>query len=83
MEKSGGFLLGPGSGWNPAGGAGTRSPLAEGVSQEVRSKDFGERGRQGKGERKGGRRKETEERRQKKGGFHKGKLLILSVINHA
>lgn len=27
--------------------------------------------------------KEAEERRQKKRGFHKGKLLILSVINHA
>lgn len=45
---------------NPAGGSGARSPsLAEGLSQEVRSKDLCERERQGKGERKWGRRKES------------------------
>ena len=51
---------------NPAGWPGATSPsLAEGLSQEVRSKDLSEkerereRGRQGKGERKWGRRKEA------------------------
>ena len=49
----GGSLLGPGAVQNPAGGKGTRSlPLAEGISQEVKCTDLGERGRQGKGERK-------------------------------
>lgn len=59
MEKSGGALQGPSRVQNPAGGPGATSPtLAEGISWEVRSKDLGERGRQGKGERRRGRRKE-------------------------
>lgn len=45
MERSGGSLPGPGSVRDPAGGPGTGSPFqAEGVSQEDRSKDLGEKG---------------------------------------